>query len=40
MNVRNFDLVKAMQIRTKSISVLLLATIHDSASRRKSCKQL
>ena len=27
MNVRNFDLVKAMQIRTKSICVLLLATI-------------
>ena len=27
MNVRNFDLVKGMKIRTKSISVLLLATI-------------
>ena len=27
MNVRNFDLVKGMQIKTKSISVLLLATI-------------
>ena len=27
MIVRNFDLVKAMQIRTKSICVLLLATI-------------
>ena len=27
MKVRNFDLVKAMQIGTKSISALLLATI-------------
>jgi quercetin dioxygenase-like cupin family protein len=27
MNVRNFDLVKGMQTKTKSISVLLLATI-------------
>src|SRR5260370_14502280 len=27
MNVRNFDLVKGMKMRTKSISALLLATI-------------
>src|SRR5689334_23946807 len=27
MNVRNFDLVKGMRLRTKSISALLLATI-------------
>ena len=27
MNIRNFDLVKEMKMRTKSISALLLATI-------------
>jgi hypothetical protein len=40
MNIRNFDLVKEVKMRTKEYFCTPAGNHHDGASRRNSCNQL